>query len=117
MSIIAVVGLGHVGLPLAVEFGKQWRAMELREYGIDVHVHDSIADAADARREYDLELEDWESLPKAVAMIATVAHEETLARLLSDLTAKVAVNGCFIDVKSRHDQIALRNAGLSVWRL
>jgi UDP-N-acetyl-D-galactosamine dehydrogenase len=90
---------------------------ELREYGIDVHVHDPIADAADARHEYDLELEDWESLPKAVAIVATVSHGEILARPLSDLIAKVAVNGCFIDVKSRYDQIALSNAGLSVWRL
>jgi UDP-N-acetyl-D-galactosamine dehydrogenase len=31
MTTIAVVGLGYVGLPLAVEFGKQFRT-----YGFDL---------------------------------------------------------------------------------
>ena len=30
---------------------------ELQSYGIDVHVHDPVADAAEARHEYGLELE------------------------------------------------------------
>lgn len=90
---------------------------ELREYGIDVHVHDPVANADEARHEYGLALEDWEALPQAEAIIAAVSHREILARPLSDLLAKVAANGCFIDVKSQFDQTALRNAGLSVWRL
>ena len=27
MSVVAVVGLGYVGLPLAVEFGKKWKTV------------------------------------------------------------------------------------------
>ena len=27
MTTVAVVGLGYVGLPLAVEFGKKWRTI------------------------------------------------------------------------------------------
>lgn len=90
---------------------------ELREYGIEVHVYDPVADAAEARHEYGLEIESWETLPKAEAIIAAVSHQEILARPLNELIDKVTLNGCFIDVKSQFDAAALRNAGLSVWRL
>jgi UDP-N-acetyl-D-galactosamine dehydrogenase len=90
---------------------------ELEDYGIEVHVHDPIADSNDARHEYGLELKTWENLPRADAIIAAVSHRELLARPLSDFQSKVAENGCFIDVKSQFDQAALHEAGLSVWRL
>ena len=90
---------------------------ELQDYGIEVHVHDPVADAKEARHEYGLELETWESLPQADAIVAAVSHHEFLARPLSDFQSKVAGNGCFIDVKSQFDQVALRETGLSVWRL
>jgi len=90
---------------------------ELREYGIEVHVHDPVADMDEAQHEYGLKIESWEMLPRADAIIAAVSHREILARPLSEFLAKVAVNGCFIDVKSQFDPITLRDAGLSVWRL
>jgi UDP-N-acetyl-D-galactosamine dehydrogenase len=90
---------------------------ELQDYGIEVHVHDPVADAAEARHEYGLALESWENLPQADALIAAVSHREFLARPLSDFQTKVSGKGCFIDVKSQFDQVALREAGLSVWRL
>lgn len=90
---------------------------ELREYGIEVHVYDPVADADEARHEYDLTLEGWDSLPQAEAIIAAVSHRVIVARPLSELLSRVCPNGCFIDVKSQFDQTALRDAGLSVWRL
>lgn len=90
---------------------------ELQTYGIEVHIHDPVADPADARHEYGLELEAWERLPRADALVAAVSHKEFLARPLADYQSKVIERGCFIDVKSQFDQDALRNAGLSVWRL
>ena len=90
---------------------------ELQAYGIDVHVHDPVADPKEARHEYGLELKAWDELPRADAIIAAVSHRELLARPLSGLLSKVAENGCFIDVKSQYDQAALLKAGLSVWRL
>ena len=90
---------------------------ELQDYGIDVYVHDPIANSNEARHEYGLELKTWENLPRADAIIAAVSHRELLARPLSDFQSKVAENGCFIDVKSQFDQAALHKAGLSVWRL
>jgi UDP-N-acetyl-D-galactosamine dehydrogenase len=90
---------------------------ELASYGVDVHVHDPVADAGEAMHEYGITLKSWEQLPQADAIIAAVSHKELLARPLGDLEAKLNKGGCFIDVKSLFDQAALREAGFSVWRL
>jgi UDP-N-acetyl-D-galactosamine dehydrogenase len=90
---------------------------ELKSYGVDVHVHDPVASPEDAMHEYGVALESWSDLPRADAIVAAVSHSELTARPLSDLTSKLIDGGCFIDVKSRFDQVALREAGFSVWRL
>jgi len=90
---------------------------ELQSYGVDVHVYDPVAEAAEAKHEYGIDLVKWEDLPKADALIAAVSHKELLARPLSDLQAKMKEGGCFIDVKSQYDQHALGDAGFRVWRL
>ena len=90
---------------------------ELQSYGIEIHVHDPVASAEEARHEYGLKLESWEQLPCADAIIVAVSHREFLDRPLTDFQAKVSDKGCFIDVKSQFDQTALREVGLNVWRL
>ncbi|NHZ92280.1 nucleotide sugar dehydrogenase [Massilia sp. CCM 8733] len=90
---------------------------ELATYGVQVHVHDPVADAAEAMHEYGVKLDSWEQLPQADAIIAAVSHKQLLARPLCDLQAKLNKGGCFMDVKSLFDQDALRAAGFSVWRL
>jgi len=90
---------------------------ELQSYGIEIHVHDPVADAEEARHEYGLNLESWEKLPCADAIIVAVSHREFLDRPLSDFQKKISDKGCFIDVKSQFDQAALQKAGINVWRL
>jgi UDP-N-acetyl-D-galactosamine dehydrogenase len=90
---------------------------ELQSYGVDVHVHDPLADPEEALHEYGVKLDDWDALPRAHAIVAAVSHKELMRRSLSEFQAKVVENGCFIDVKSQFDPHALREAGLSVWRL
>ncbi len=90
---------------------------ELKTYGVDVQVYDPVAEAAEAKHEYNIDLVKWEDLPQADAMIAAVSHKELLERPLSDLQSKMSPGGCFIDVKSQFDQQALKAAGFSVWRL
>ena len=90
---------------------------ELRSYGIEVHVHDPVADVEEARHEYGIALEPWESLPRASALVVAVAHHGFVAKPLADFIGKVAQGGCFIDVKCQFDLAALRKAGLTVWRL
>ncbi len=90
---------------------------ELKSYGVELHIHDPVADAEEARHEYGVELESWESLPRAEVIIAAVSHQEFIEKSISDFQSKVIEKGCFIDVKSQFDQEALNKLGLSVWRL
>jgi UDP-N-acetyl-D-glucosamine/UDP-N-acetyl-D-galactosamine dehydrogenase len=90
---------------------------ELESYGVKVHVHDPVSAAHETYEEYAIELEPWESLPRAAALVLAVAHQAFLARPLSDYLGKVVENGVFIDVKSKFDAAALRDAGLTYWRL
>ena len=90
---------------------------ELKSYGVDVHVHDPVADADEAMHEYGVRLDSWEDLPRAHAIVAAVSHRDLVTRPISDFQSKVVEKGCFIDVKSQFDQEALRAAGLNVWRL
>jgi UDP-N-acetyl-D-galactosamine dehydrogenase len=90
---------------------------ELRNYGVDVYVHDPVAAPHDARHEYGIDLVSWDDLPVADAIVATVAHKQFLARDSADLVRKLVPKGCFSDVKSQFDAVRLRAAGANVWRL
>ncbi len=90
---------------------------ELQSYGVEVHVHDPLADPDEAVHEYGMRLEAWDHLPRADAMVLAVAHRPYREKPLSRLAEKVVAGGCFIDVKSACDATALANLGLSVWRL
>jgi len=90
---------------------------ELKTYGVNVWVHDPVADAEEARHEYGLELHPWEKLPKAKAIVAAVAHKEFLKKGTDEMLTKLEKGGSFIDVKSRFDVKAFADAGVQVWRL
>ena len=90
---------------------------ELKSYGIEVLVHDPVPDAAEAHREYGLDLVSWEDLPVADAIVAAVSHKEFLARSTADYLARIVKNGCFVDIKSQFDLNAFEQAGLTTWRL
>ena len=90
---------------------------ELNGYGLEVYVHDPVADAGEAKHEYGLELTPWERLPKADAIVGSVAHKQLIQRPISDFSAKLKKGGVFVDVKSRYDRHALQTAGFSFWRL
>jgi UDP-N-acetyl-D-galactosamine dehydrogenase len=90
---------------------------ELQNYGIEVYVHDPIADADEINEEYGLSLVSWEGLPRANAIVAAVAHHEYEGKSLPSILQKITSGGCFIDVKATLDREALSAAGYSVWRL
>ncbi len=90
---------------------------ELQSYGVEVHVHDPVAEADEAQHEYGIALERWEDLPKADALIVAVPHKEVLARSLTDFQSKLNDGGCFVDVKAQFDPNGIREAGYCLWRL
>ncbi len=90
---------------------------ELAGYGALLHVHDPHADPNEAREEYGIELQSWEQLPAADALIVAVAHREYMRQPASELLAKVLPEGCVVDVKAVLDLRAVRESGRSCWRL
>ncbi len=90
---------------------------ELASYGVEVCVHDPLADAGEAMHEYGVTLTPWEALPKADAIVLAVAHDDYRRQSLDELCAHLKPGGLVADVKSQLDAARLRERGLAVWRL
>jgi len=90
---------------------------ELKSYGIEVFVHDPYADPEEALHEYGVELLDWDDLPRADAIVATVSHKQLTSIPVDDFQKKLIRGGAFIDVKACFDQASLEEVGIRVWRL
>jgi UDP-N-acetyl-D-galactosamine dehydrogenase len=90
---------------------------ELQDYGVELQVHDPLADCAEALHEYGVPLVPFEELKPATAIVAAVAHEQYLALSVADLLGKLDKNPVLTDVKGIYDGRALDEAGVHVWRL
>ncbi len=90
---------------------------ELESYGVEVVVHDPVADADDAMHEYGIRLRQWDALPQADVLILAVAHDALRSVGTERMAALVKPGGLVADVKACLDAEALRAAGLGVWRL
>ncbi|THI82711.1 MAG: nucleotide sugar dehydrogenase [Nitrospira sp. CG24A] len=91
---------------------------ELREYGVQVLVHDPIARAEEAVEEYGIHLSEWGDLKDIDGIIVAVAHrryaEMGLQKLLDPLRSQR--EGVVVDVKCMLDQAKLPKT-LKYWRL
>ncbi|NTX00061.1 MAG: nucleotide sugar dehydrogenase, partial [Geobacteraceae bacterium] len=73
---------------------------ELEEYGVNVQVHDQLADPAEALREYGISLVKLEDLKPAAAVVSAVAHDAYLHWSITDLSILlVDDHPVLIDVK------------------
>ena len=90
---------------------------ELESYGVRAVVHDPVVSAAEAYHEYGIELSNWDDLPVADATVLAVPHRELLRRPTREFVEKTGKGGCLIDIKSRLDAQAVKQAGLALWRL
>ena len=90
---------------------------ELKEYGLDVVVTDSVAEPHEAEEEYGIHLTRLEDVKQADAVIAAVAHTDIKAMDVNALNRITGPNTPFMDVKSVFNRQALEQAGFSVWRL
>jgi len=91
---------------------------ELREYGVQVVVHDPIAEAEDAIAEYGIHLSEWGAIKNVDGVVLAVSHrayrEMGVAQLLKILRSEQ--EGVFVDVKSVFDREVLPTS-LKYWRL
>lgn len=90
---------------------------ELASYGIEISVHDPLADAGEAMHEYGVTLTPWDALPQVDAIVLAVAHDEYRRHSLDELCARLKPGGLVADVKSQLDAARLRERGIRVWRL
>jgi UDP-N-acetyl-D-glucosamine/UDP-N-acetyl-D-galactosamine dehydrogenase len=90
---------------------------ELKSFGVNVYIHDPIADAHECEHEYGVTLTAWDALPQASAIVAAVAHTEYAEMGLGKLAAKATKNAVFVDVKSIHAPQAVADLGMNGWRL
>ncbi len=90
---------------------------ELKQYGVEVTVHDPLVKSADAEREYGISLAGWESLKEFDGLVLAVPHrvyrEKGSAALLRILKG---TGGVAMDVKGLFDPKSLPPA-VSYWRL
>lgn len=91
---------------------------ELQEYGVQVLVHDPIAQSEEALEEYGIHLSKWEELSEIDGLIVAVAHRAYadigLQKLLKPLRSQR--EGVVIDVKCLLDPAKLPKT-LKYWRL
>ncbi|MCL4723007.1 MAG: nucleotide sugar dehydrogenase [Rhodocyclaceae bacterium] len=90
---------------------------ELESFGVEVLVHDPLADAEEAMREYGIPLAAWNALPLADALILAVAHDALRNTSIEQMASLVRPGGIVADVKGCLDADGLSAAGLKVWRL
>ncbi len=89
----------------------------LREYAVNVQVHDPLVSVAEARREYGLALTPREKLKPADAVILAVAHKEFIDQGWPLITSLLQNRrGAVVDVKGRLPR-AQQPAGVQLWRL
>ena len=93
---------------------------ELEEYGVEVLVHDPVADPVDAQREYGVNLVDLDTLGPVDGIVWAVSHH-TFNGLtpadLKNLCENDNGRGVVIDVKSVLDRDAVEATGLRYWSL
>ena len=82
---------------------------ELREFGVQVLIHDPQANAAETRHEYDLELNQLEEFRALDGLILAVSHKQYLEMGAEKIVATLRDGGVFMDVKSAFEPAQVGN--------
>ena len=95
---------------------------ELQEYGVDVLVHDPLADAGEVRHEYGLSFAALDELANLDALILAVPHKAYAENGVLEpaaLHARLAVpdKALLLDVKGCLSPSAVQAEGMAYWRL
>jgi UDP-N-acetyl-D-galactosamine dehydrogenase len=90
---------------------------ELKTYGINVQVHDPLADSEEAVEEYGLHLTRDDKLVPADAVVVAVSHQEYLAKGWSGITPLLkGGKGVVVDVKAKLPRTGIPT-NVTLWRL
>ncbi len=91
---------------------------ELESYGIQVMVHDPLADPREAEAYYGIRVSTWEDLMNLNALIMAVGHRSYKEKAIREFFTKLTPDGVLVDVKSIFDPEKIGAvAGVHFWRL
>ena len=90
---------------------------ELKDFGVDVLVHDPKAIQSDCQRFFGIELSPLDKMFNLSALIIAVPHKEYRAMQVQTFVNMLSPNGCLIDVKSLLNVDEIDKLGVNFWRL
>jgi UDP-N-acetyl-D-galactosamine dehydrogenase len=91
---------------------------ELKDYGVDVLIHDPLADMGEARQYYKVELQPLDAIKDADAVILAVMHKVYREFGLVGITGLCnGSNALVIDVKGCFSPQEAQKLGVTYWRL
>lgn len=90
---------------------------ELKSYDAQVFVHDPLAYADDVKKEYGLDLIEWENIPDVDAIVLAVGHSQYREMDKEKLKKLLHNRGVIMDVRSILDPAEFANTGITLWRL
>jgi UDP-N-acetyl-D-galactosamine dehydrogenase len=89
----------------------------LQSYGIDVQVHDPVADAKDVKNECGITLKPWNRLKTANAVVIAVPHDAYRQLSEKEIIKLLAPSSAVIDVKALFKPEAFKKHNIRYWRL
>ena len=90
---------------------------ELADYGIDVLVHDPLADPDEAKAYYGVDLKTLDQLKGVDALVVAVAHQPYRDMGLARLAGLCGGRAVVVDVKSAFEPGDAEKEGINYWRL
>ncbi|TWJ19302.1 nucleotide sugar dehydrogenase [Geobacter argillaceus] len=90
---------------------------ELQDYGVNIQVHDPLADAAEARHEYGVTMVPFEQLRQASAVVVAVSHQQYREFTPDQLKALMGDSPLLVDVKGLYERSRIEESGIRLWRM
>lgn len=90
---------------------------EFTEYGVNLLVHDPMADPSEAKAYYNVDLCNWTDLVELDAIVLCVSHNEYKSLTAKDFDKMMTSSSVMMDVKAACDVNEFKQAGINLWRL
>ena len=90
---------------------------ELTDFGVQVQVHDPLADKREAMSEYGIALKELSQLEPADAVVIAVAHDQFREMSLPEISKLMGDRPVVVDVKGIIAPSVAENSGIRLWRL
>ncbi len=90
---------------------------EFASYGVELLVHDAMADSHEAQEEYGVTLADWSAMQNLDAAVFAVSHTQYAQLSAAEVQALLKPEGAVFDVKAMFQPADFAALGVPYWRL